>query len=76
MAAVAVRNNRKKNQKQVQQLRQQQPNFISKAVIATPILEVKSEVNLNQSQISIPSVLRVEEVTEHKLQLKIIKKGV
>ena len=66
MAAVAVRNNRKKNQKQ------QQPNFISKAVIATPILEVKSEVNLNQSQISIPSVLRVEEVTEHKLQLKII----
>ena len=34
-----------------------------KAVVATPILEVKSETNLNRSQVSIPSVLQIEEVS-------------
>ena len=34
-----------------------------KAVVATPILEVKSETNLNRSQVSIPSILQLEEVS-------------
>ena len=34
-----------------------------KAVVATPILEVKSETNLNRSQVSIPSLLQIEEVS-------------
>ena len=35
-----------------------------KAVIATPILEVKSETNLNRPQVSIPStILQLEEVS-------------
>ena len=34
-----------------------------KAVVVTPILEVKSETNLNLSQVSIPSVLQIEEVS-------------
>ena len=55
MAAIAVRNKRKKQQQQQQQL-----NFISKAVIATPILEVNSEASFSQSQVS---VLQLEEVT-------------
>ena len=34
-----------------------------KAVVATPTLEVKSETNLNRSQVSIPSLLQIEEVS-------------
>ena len=34
-----------------------------KAVVATPILEAKSETNLNRSQVSIPSILQSEEVS-------------
>ena len=34
-----------------------------KAVVVTPILEVKSETNLNRSQVSIPSILQSEEVS-------------
>ena len=61
MAAIAVRNKRKKKQQQ----NQQQLNFISKAVLATPILGVNSETtSFDQSKVSIPkSVLQLEEVT-------------
>ena len=69
MAAIAVRNKRKKKQQHQQQL-----NFISKAVIATPILEVNSELDsCIQSQVSIPtSVLRLEEVTGHSSNEQIV----
>ena len=60
MAAIAVRNKRKKKQQQ------QQLSFISKAVIATPILNPIEPVSFSQSQVSIPtSVLRLKEVTKH-----------
>ena len=47
-----------------------------KAVVSTPILEVKSETNLNGSQVSIPSVLQLEEVSSTNKCNKQKKNGI
>ena len=47
-----------------------------KSVVVTPILEVKSETNLNRSQVSIPSILQSEEVSSTNKCNKQKKNGI